>query len=125
MRPSKLKCNIYYLTSIIHDLPWQSLHKKMKFSIKDFFSKCEQMFSFLRFWSHLLKKSLIEIFLFLQSEYVATFILLACFMKFLTNFRIANYTENFQKVFKKTTRSYRGLSDMKINLCTNNLLSKY
>ena len=34
--------------------------KKMKFSIKDFFSKCDQIHSFLRIWSHLLKKSLIE-----------------------------------------------------------------
>ena len=31
--------------------------QKMKFSIKDFFSKRDQIFSFLRIWSHLLKKS--------------------------------------------------------------------
>ena len=30
---------------------------KMKFSIKDFFSKCDQMDSFMQIWSHLLKKS--------------------------------------------------------------------
>ena len=30
--------------------------QKMKFSIKDFFSKCDQIRSFLRIWSHLLKK---------------------------------------------------------------------
>ena len=35
----------------------------MKFSISDFFSKCDQQ-SFLRLWSHLLKKSLMENFLF-------------------------------------------------------------
>ena len=35
----------------------------MKFSIKDFFSKCDQIRSFLRIWSHLLKKSLIENFI--------------------------------------------------------------
>ena len=35
----------------------------MKFSIKDFFSKCDQIHSFLRIWSHLLKKSLMEGFL--------------------------------------------------------------
>ena len=34
--------------------------QKMKFSSKDFFSKCDQTRSFLRIWSHLLKKSLIE-----------------------------------------------------------------
>ena len=36
----------------------------MKFSIKDFFSKCNQIRSFLRIWSHLLKKSLMENFIF-------------------------------------------------------------
>ena len=35
--------------------------QKMKFSIKDFFSKFDQIRSFLRIWSYLLKKSLIEI----------------------------------------------------------------
>ena len=34
--------------------------KKMKFSIKDLFSKCDQIRSFLRIWSHLLKKSLVQ-----------------------------------------------------------------
>ena len=37
----------------------------MKFSIKDFFSKCDQIRSFLRIWSHLLKKSFMENFIFL------------------------------------------------------------
>ena len=34
----------------------------MKFSIKDFPIKCDQIRSFLRIWSHLLKKSLMEDF---------------------------------------------------------------
>ena len=38
--------------------------QKMKFSTKDFFSKCDQIHSFLRIWLHLLKKSLIENFTF-------------------------------------------------------------
>ena len=33
---------------------------QMKFSIKDFFSKCDQIRRKLRIWSHLLKKSLME-----------------------------------------------------------------
>ena len=41
-----------------------SLHKKMKFSIKDFFSKCYQILSILWIRSHLLKKSLMENFIF-------------------------------------------------------------
>ena len=40
---------------------------KMKFSIKDYFSKCDQIHSSLRIWSHLLKKSLMENFIFLCS----------------------------------------------------------
>ena len=38
--------------------------QKLKFSIKDFFSKCNQIRSFLRIWSHLLKKSLMVNFSF-------------------------------------------------------------
>ena len=34
--------------------------QKMKFFIKDVFSKCHQSRSFLRIWSHLLKKALME-----------------------------------------------------------------
>ena len=38
--------------------------QKMNFSITDFFSKCDQVRSFLRIWSHLLQKSVIENFIF-------------------------------------------------------------
>ena len=38
--------------------------QKMKFSIKDFFRKCNQIRSFQQIWSHLLKKSLMENFIF-------------------------------------------------------------
>ena len=38
--------------------------QKMKFSTKDFFIKCDQIRSFLRIWSDLLEKSLIENFIF-------------------------------------------------------------
>ena len=38
--------------------------QEMKFSIKDFFSKCDQIRSFLRIWSHLLKKFLMVNFIF-------------------------------------------------------------
>ena len=37
---------------------------KMKFYFKDFFSKCDQIRRFLRLWSHFLKKSLMENFIF-------------------------------------------------------------
>ena len=35
----------------------------MKFSIKDLFSKCDQIYRKLKIWSHLLKKSLMENFI--------------------------------------------------------------
>ena len=38
--------------------------QNMKFSIKDFSSKCDQIRSFLRIWSHLLEKSLMGNFIF-------------------------------------------------------------
>ena len=38
--------------------------QKIKFFITDFFSKCDQICSFLRMWSHLLKKSVMEKFIF-------------------------------------------------------------
>ena len=44
---------------------------KMKFSIKDFFSECDQIRSFLRIWSHLLKQSLMENFIFCD-VYIST-----------------------------------------------------
>ena len=47
---------------------------KMKFSIKDLFSKCEQIHKKPRIWSYLLKKSLIKNFLMVQwSPHIVTF----------------------------------------------------
>ena len=37
--------------------------QKMKFSIKHFFGKCDQIRSLLRIWSHLLKKCFMENFI--------------------------------------------------------------
>ena len=54
-----LVLNLFYL-----DL--RTVLKKMKFSI--FFSKCDQICSFLQIWLHLLKKSLNENFIFLWLE---------------------------------------------------------
>ena len=45
-------------------VPSQITAQKMKFFIKDFFSKCDQICRNLRIWSHLLKKSLIGNFSF-------------------------------------------------------------
>ena len=42
--------------------------QKNKFSIKDLFSKNDQVGRKLRIWSHLLKKSLMENFIFVQCK---------------------------------------------------------
>ena len=47
----------------------QPLHKKWNFSIKDCCSKCDQIRSFQRIWSHLLKKSLMENFIFCKENH--------------------------------------------------------
>ena len=62
-----------------HDPVMLKIHtaQKMKFSIKDFFSKCDQIRSFLQIWSHLLKKSLMEnlIFCAVSLQYSVTILL--------------------------------------------------
>ena len=54
----------FYKAAIILFPTCTSLHKKMKFSIKDFLSKCDQIRRKVRIRSHLLKKSLMENFFF-------------------------------------------------------------
>ena len=54
----------------------------MKIFIKDFFSKCDQISRKLRIWSHLLKKSLVENFIFCAvafMQYVAILLKITCF----------------------------------------------
>ena len=46
------------------------LRKKMKFSTEDLFSNSDQIHSFLRIWSHLLVKSLMEKFIFCAEWYL-------------------------------------------------------
>ena len=50
--------SLHYYSFFIVDL--EDNAQKMKFSIKDFFSKCDQIRSFVQIWSHLLEKSLME-----------------------------------------------------------------
>ena len=45
--------------------------QNMKLPIKDFFSQCDQISSFLRIWSDLLEKSLMENFIFCAMLYVS------------------------------------------------------
>ena len=54
---------------------WCFAAQKMKFSISDFFGKCDQIRRKLRIWSHLLKKSVVENFIFfVQCFFVGSFV---------------------------------------------------
>ena len=59
------KLRIYITCKVLFAL--YDTTQKIKFSINDFFSKCDQICSFLRIWSHLLKKYIIGNFIFLCS----------------------------------------------------------
>ena len=56
---------MYYVHTILSDTIFTA--QKIKFSIKDFFSKCDQIRKKLQIWSHLLKKSSMENVIFLCS----------------------------------------------------------
>ena len=60
--------HVITLYSFFNTIPWFdavfNTAQKMKFFIKGFFSKCDQICSFLRIWWHFLKKSLMENFIF-------------------------------------------------------------
>ena len=62
---------------------------KMKFLIKDFFSKYDQILSFIQIWSHLLKKSLMENLIF-----CAVFV----------NCKTLNIPRTFRVIFWKNTK---------------------
>ena len=66
-RKMKSPKGIMFCTTTCHQLTGHAKSytaQKMKFSIQDFFIKWDQIRSFLRIWSHLLKKSWMENFIF-------------------------------------------------------------
>ena len=97
--------------------------KKIKFSIKDLFSKCNQSCISQRIWSHLLRKSLMENFILLFSKSSSSIIVLLLITKlcalcqfslnvfgilipFRNNFLVStsDFTKNFNvKIFKNVS----------------------
>ena len=79
-------CNLFTLRNVqcanegLHDFRVLTVEcltaQKMKFSIKDFLTICDQICSLLRIWSHLLKKFLMENFIFCA---VSTSLLTSCY----------------------------------------------
>ena len=84
-----------------------TLHKKMKFSIKDFFSKCDYIHSFLRIWPHLLKKPLMQNFIFCAVLFAIIWIVI-----YLSFFKI--YLQSFRKIFSTTGTSH-WMTDSSLN----------
>ena len=68
--------------------------QKMKFSIKEFFSKYDQIRRKLRIWSHLLRKSLMENFIFCA---VGTVYRFQFWPQWTSDWLI--YTKSFQKIW--------------------------
>ena len=64
--PLKAPLHVFFIWFGDHcrDNQAEQLAQKMKFSVKDYFSKNDQIESFLQIWSNLLKKSLMESFIF-------------------------------------------------------------
>ena len=58
-----------------------SLHKRWSLTVKDFFSKYDQICRKLRIWSHLLKKSLMENFIFCVVLCEKKHLMVNCFCK--------------------------------------------
>ena len=97
-----------YLDDILHCT-------KIKFSIKDFFSKCNQIHSFLRICSHLLKKSLMKSLCSVTERKIAKTTIFCCFGSLmlmpLKNVKIYATSEcNFTQSFKAIGQETNGLN---------------
>ena len=79
--------------------------QKMKFSIKDLVNKCDQIRNFLRIWSHLLKKPLMENFIFCAVSFEVVLKLLLLTL----NNCFAVLRRYIQKPVKHTRRKFRYL----------------
>ena len=71
------------MSNDVHGISFSA--QKIKFPIKDYFSKCDQNRSFLQIWSHLLKKSFMKNFIY-------------CALKVLT----VTWVSTMQKIIFKT-----------------------
>ena len=72
----------------------------MKFSIKDFFSKCDQFRSFLWIWPYLPKKSLTENFIFCSVCFCLKFLFWECVLRDLKDKYMEKPSKHFHLVSK-------------------------
>ena len=84
----------------------------MKFSIKDFFSKCDHIRRKLRIWTHLLKKSLIENFIFcaVAAGDLNIDVLNLTKIKYLYNCVLSNFVSGVTCVKSKYDKSFDVIS---------------
>ena len=84
---------IIFIESLFHKITLlaASTAQKIKISIKNFFSKCDQILGFRRIWSHLLKKFSMENFIFCAVFWRNHFPLGCC----IHHIRPWDYPENF------------------------------
>ena len=78
----------------------------MEFSIKDFFSKCDQIRSFLRVWLHLLKKSWMENFFLCNDAWNTAFDPVIFFWKLISRWlaeKIRPFSDKISFGFFQTT----------------------
>ena len=90
----------------------------MKFFIKDFFSKCDQIRSFLRIWSHLLKKFLMENLIF------CAMIALFLFMKEMCRFWLLKCTRSAIIFTSAYERNFKVRNEHHYTLTQNSQFSK-
>ena len=71
--------------------------QKVKFSINDFFSKCNQIRSILRIWTHLLNKFLMKNFIFCAMLVFSGYAL--CFNNYSGEVLISGWIRKFSKLY--------------------------
>ena len=83
--------------------------QKMKFSIRNFFFKCDQIRSFLMIWSHSLKKSLMENFIFcaLSNKDAVKNLWWSVFVKIVKPLTICTKNPSGNYLFKVNNRNTR------------------
>ena len=141
--PTRISGSPKMYNSSISD-PFPKFYKKVKFSIEDFFSICEQIHRKLHIWSYLLKKSLIENFAFYAvivasistiiyslplylCDFLLTLIpgtLVRILFHFFLRFKSTNVTGKFLIYYDEislfTNFSLKKTTDIAINLILNN-----
>ena len=96
---------------------------KMKFSIKDFLRKCDQIRKKIRSWSHLLKKSIIESFIFCAVQYFILHTKIAVTQDWLSlelqTWCVAQFstTSTIQKTWKNTLGGMFLLVELQARAC--------